>query len=59
MESFQWLKELFTNTDSVAHIVLLYAIVIAIGVYLGKIVYHERNKPGYPENTVGLEYAHQ
>jgi len=37
MESFQWLKELFTNTDSVAHIVLLYAIVIAIGVYLGKI----------------------
>ena len=37
MESFQWLKELFMNTDSVAHIVLLYAIVIAIGVYLGKI----------------------
>ena len=37
MESFQWLKELFTNTESVAHIVLLYAIVIAIGVYLGKI----------------------
>jgi len=37
MESFQWLKDLFTTTDSVAHIVLLYAIVIAIGVYLGKI----------------------
>ena len=37
MESFQWLKELFITTDSVAHIVLLYAIVIAIGVYLGKI----------------------
>ena len=37
MESFQWLKELFMTTDSVAHIVLLYAIVIAIGVYLGKI----------------------
>ena len=37
MESFHWLKELFTTTDSVAHIVLLYAIVIAIGVYLGKI----------------------
>ena len=37
MESFQWLKELFLTTDSVAHIVLLYAIVIAIGVYLGKI----------------------
>ena len=37
MESFQWLKNLFTTTDSVAHIALLYAIVIAIGVYLGKI----------------------
>ena len=32
-----WLIELFTSTDSVAHIVLLYAIVIAVGVYLGKI----------------------
>lgn len=37
MESFQWLKDLFTTTDSVAHIALLYAVVIAIGVYLGKI----------------------
>ena len=37
MESFQWLTNLFTNTESVAHIALLYAIVIAIGVYLGKI----------------------
>ena len=37
MESFNWLKDLFTTTDSVAHIALLYAIVIAIGVYLGKI----------------------
>ena len=37
MESFQWLRDLFTSTDSVAHITLLYAIVIAIGVYLGKI----------------------
>ena len=37
MESFQWLKDLFTTTDSVAHITLLYAIVIAIGVYLGKL----------------------
>ena len=37
MESFYWLKELFVNTDSVAHIALLYAIVIAVGVYLGKI----------------------
>ena len=37
MESFHWLKDLFTTTDSVAHIALLYAVVIAIGVYLGKI----------------------
>ena len=37
METFHWLKDLFMTTDSVAHIVLLYAIVIAIGVYLGKI----------------------
>ena len=37
MESFHWLRDLFMATDSVAHIVLLYAIVIAIGVYLGKI----------------------
>ena len=36
MESFQWLNDLFTTTDAVAHIVMLYAIVIAIGVYLGK-----------------------
>jgi putative transport protein len=32
-----WLTNLFTNTDSLAHIVLLYAVVIAVGVYLGKI----------------------
>jgi len=32
-----WLINLFTNSESVAHIALLYAIVIAIGVYLGKI----------------------
>lgn len=32
-----WLINFFTTTDSVAHIVLLYAIVIAVGVYLGKI----------------------
>ena len=37
MESFQWLISLFTNTESAAHIALLYAVVIAIGVYLGKI----------------------
>ncbi len=37
MESFSWLSDLFTTTDSVAHIALLYAVVIAAGVYLGKI----------------------
>ena len=37
MESFQWLTNLFTVTDSVAHIALLYAVVIAVGVYLGKL----------------------
>lgn len=37
MESFHWLVNLFTTTDSVAHIALLYAVVIAMGVYLGKI----------------------
>ena len=33
----EWLINLFTNTESVPHIALLYAIVIAVGVYLGKI----------------------
>ena len=32
-----WLINLFTNTESIAHIALLYALVIAVGVYLGKI----------------------
>lgn len=32
-----WLVDLFTATDSVAHIALLYAMVIAVGVLLGKI----------------------
>ena len=32
-----WLIDLFTATDSVAHIVLLYSLVIALGVLLGKI----------------------
>lgn len=32
-----WLVSLFTNNESMAHIALLYAIVIATGVYLGKI----------------------
>ena len=32
-----WFINLFTTTDSIAHITLLYSIVIAIGVLLGKI----------------------
>lgn len=32
-----WIINLFTNTESVAHIAILYAFVIAVGVYLGKI----------------------
>lgn len=32
-----WLVKLFTTPDSVAHIALLYSVVIAFGVYLGKI----------------------
>ncbi len=32
-----WLVNLFTSTESVAHIALLYAVVIAAGVYLGKV----------------------
>ena len=33
----EWLTNLFNNNDSVAHIVLLYSIVIAGGVLLGKV----------------------
>ena len=32
-----WLNNLFTNTTSVAHIALLFAVVISAGVLLGKI----------------------
>jgi len=32
-----WLINLFTQTDSIAHIALLYSVVIALGVYLGKV----------------------
>ncbi len=32
-----WFLTLFTNNESVAHIAMLYAIVISVGVYLGKI----------------------
>ncbi len=33
----EWLEALFTSTDSVAHIVLLYALVISVGISLGRI----------------------
>ena len=32
-----WIINLFTNTESIAHISLLYAVVIAVGILLGKI----------------------
>ena len=32
-----WIINLFTTTDSVAHIALLYAIVISVGILLGKV----------------------
>ena len=32
-----WLQPLFSSTDSVAHIVLLYALVISVGIGLGRI----------------------
>ncbi len=32
-----WLINLFTNTESVAHISILFAVVIAVGVFLGKL----------------------
>lgn len=34
---FSWLTNSFTSNESVAHIALLYAIVISTGIYLGKI----------------------
>jgi len=34
---FTWLSNLFTDTNSITHIALLYALVIAVGIYLGKI----------------------
>src|SRR5574344_215294 len=33
----EWLETLLNDPDSVAHIALLYSVVIAIGIYLGKI----------------------
>lgn len=31
-----WIQDLLTNPDSIAHIVALYSFVIAVGVLLGK-----------------------
>lgn len=36
-----WLQSLLWDPSSVAHIVFLYAFVVAAGVYLGKIRYSE------------------
>ena len=33
----QWLTALFTNPDSIAHIILAYSIVVALGLALGRI----------------------
>jgi putative transport protein len=33
----EWLSNLFTATDSVGHIILLYALVISVGLYLGRL----------------------
>lgn len=43
-----WLQNLFTNTSGVAHIVLLYAIVIAVGISLGRL------KIGGKKNGIAL-----
>ena len=34
--AMDWLINLFTNTDSIAHIVVLYSLVIAVGIALGR-----------------------
>ena len=33
----EWLASLFTSTGSVAHMVLLYALVISVGIGLGRL----------------------
>ena len=33
----EWFINLFTDSDSIAHIVLLYALVISVGIFLGRI----------------------
>lgn len=44
----EWLQKLFTDTDGIGHIVLLYAIVIAVGILLG------RMKIGGKKNGISL-----
>lgn len=44
----EWLQKLFTETDGIGHIVLLYAIVIAVGIFLG------RMKIGGKKNGISL-----
>ena len=49
-----WLHALFTDENSIAHIVLLYAFVIAVGVLLGKIKFfgvHSPASPSEPPDT--------
>ena len=46
--SENWLIKLFTDTDGVGHIVLLYAIVIAVGIFLGRL------KIGGKKNGIAL-----
>ncbi|MBQ0020004.1 MAG: putative transporter [Bacteroidales bacterium] len=43
-----WLQKLFTDTDGVGHIVLLYALVIAVGIFLGSM------KIGGKKNGISL-----
>ena len=43
-----WLQKLFTETDGIGHIVLLYALVIAVGVFLGRL------KIGGKKNGISL-----
>ena len=43
-----WLQKLFTDTDGIGHIVMIYAIVIAVGIFLG------RMKIGGKKNGIAL-----
>ena len=43
-----WFEKLFVDTDSIGHIVLIYSLVIAVGVFLG------RMKIGGKKNGISL-----